>query len=191
MSKSIYDISGEIDEKFIDEAQDYSAKGFSKKRLFQYGSLCASFLIVVISAILIFPSVFAPQAEDSSKSIEYVEQGGGAKTPWKERPSYERFPRLTFNDISYSASSKTIEEERLGELLKEDVILGYDEANNKSYEEDIEIYSIQGIDSSKAVAVKIDSESEYYIYNTSGYIGGAIEIFDLDSIVPSAPEFEF
>lgn len=188
MSKSIYDISSEIDEKFVDEAENYSAKAFPKKKLFKYGSLCASLVIVIISAILIFPAIFAPEAEDSSKNIEYVGQGSDSK-PWDERPSYEKFPKLIFNEVSYSASGKTIAFDKLGEIIKEDVIFGYDEENDKAYNEDIKIYSILGIGPDKAIAIKIDGDGEYYIYSTSGYISGAIEKFDLTT--PDKSEIEF
>lgn len=184
MSKSIYELTNELDDKLVQEANSYSYTPFFKKKLFKIGGLCASIAIVIVSAILLLPLIFAPDVENLDNGIEFVEQDKqGNSTPWKDRSIYEKYPTLSFNDISYSTAKVSVDKSKLDALLGEGYAVGYDEINDKEYNEEVEFYSIVGIESSKAIAVKFNGESGYYLYRSSEYVSGAIDKIDFDFII--------
>ncbi len=186
MSKSIYELTNDIDNKFIEEADEYSYSPFFKRKFFKIGTLCASFLIVIISAIIFIPTFFTQSTEDYDSNVEYVGQGN-EKTPWDERSIYEKYPSVVFNDINYSSGNE-ISQSKIDILLGDGLAEGYDDINATQYFEDFTVYSIKGVDPVDAIAVKFDDYDGYHIYRASSYVSGAIDKLESrpDIIPPKA-----
>jgi len=96
---------------------------------------------------------------------------------WDDRTIAEKFSSVTWNGTEYTTSSNTaIPSDQIGSLLGTFTAAGYDYSQSAlpEYQADCEMYSIHGIASACAVAVKFAGTDDYFPYTNAIYRPGTL-----------------
>ncbi len=210
--EDISEIISLTDSRFIEEA---SAPVKKKTRyIFRYAGIAASVAVAVIAGIVISQSDFitpdpiateatsgesgagkyeqeiAPAPEIVTEpAIETVTGGTSCMKlpPWDALTTSEKYREVTLSGITYRSQVQKIDEASVLSFIEDTTMQGYDTYEDKTYTENAKIYSIRSISTECAVAVKIGTEDEYYVYVNSYYepdtLGDFISDLDLKNTV--------
>ncbi|MBQ8740979.1 MAG: hypothetical protein IJY79_05475, partial [Clostridia bacterium] len=114
-----------------------------------------------------FPIVYK-MSDDISDEI--VETELLAKvTPWDELSITDQYSELDFDGIRYSSRKAQISVDMLLDKIGDYITHGTDMINDIKYTKNAEVYPVKDISDECAVAVKLESTEEYYIYVNSNY----------------------
>lgn len=163
-NKDIFKAIGEVGGDLVDELEATPKKPM---RFMRYLAIAACLCIVASAALLSqierYPKkLVAPPSETSLSEIALIPR-------WDEMPIYQQFSRLPLGIGEYSGHSAIVPSQLLGERLGESTLTGYDEYEDKTYTAQCEYYSVEGVSSQCAVAVRFDGADESYIYCNSYY----------------------
>lgn len=211
--EKISEIISNIDESFIEE----SAMAVKKKiPVYKYVSIAACLAIMIIAGIFISQSDFTALPPVNTGEKTSNESGGGENKvteiapapeivtepaietvtggtscmklpPWDALTTSEKYREVTLSGITYRSQVQKIDEASVLSFIEDTTMQGYDPYEDKTYTENAKIYSIRSISTECAVAVKIGTEDEYYVYVNSYYepdtLGDFISDLDLKNTV--------
>lgn len=211
--EKISEIISNIDESFIEE----SAMAVKKKiPVYKYVSIAACLAVMIIAGIFISQSDFVTPPPVKTEETTSNESGGGENKvpeiapapeivtepaietvtggtscmkipPWDALTTSEKYREVTLSGITYYSQVQKIDEASVLSFIEDTTMQGYDPYEDKTYTENAKIYSITSISTECAVAVKIGTEDEYYVYVNSYYepdtLGDLISDLDLKNTV--------
>lgn len=106
---------------------------------------------------------------------------------WEYRTVYEKYLRVTWNEISYRPSNRVIDIQLLGETLGTCTAQGKDSYTDTVYTETFEVRAIGNISPEKVVALGLDGT--YYVYQCADLSfpatwGEVLDAYDLENVLP-------
>jgi len=115
----------------------------------------------------------AVQEEKPSGNKEECFEGSdeiAIELPWGEKALYLKYPEFEYADTIYGTAATWIDEGKLGDAIGTSVARGYDIYTDTSYEMNVTIYAINGINTAAAVAVSYDGfDGQYAVYTDHWY----------------------
>ncbi|MGN0649213.1 MAG: hypothetical protein ACI4KM_02160 [Oscillospiraceae bacterium] len=162
MSKRILRAIGDIDDRYIEEAERYTRSSAIRKRALTITGIAAAAAVIVGGTVLLNsrPGQNQPPISESTSSCEEV----WIIPSWDEMSMVERFSEVEFGGERYNGSAFSGFER--GEYLGEAELTGYDVYEEKSYTANAEVYSNVGISTQCAVVVVFETGEEYVYRNT-------------------------
>lgn len=97
---------------------------------------------------------------------------------WNEKNINEQFAELEYNNSIYLSSDMKINVEYITQKIDVTNIIGYESSDN-IHKKQITLYSIKNMDINHAVAVKFESDENYYMYVNPLYEDDSI----IDSVI--------
>lgn len=168
---------GEIDDKYINEAEEYSVKKKSKIKYAFVSSiaavLCVAVGVSVFTVVNSGSSTICPplyQYTPDTTNPPQIEYGHDyyQLIEWKDRTEAQKYNMLNLNNNDYDCYAKEISESYVGKSLGKQTLNGYDELNEKEYSKEAEVFEIKSINPDAALCVK-HSDDKYYAYTNSLY----------------------
>ena len=102
---------------------------------------------------------------DKSKTINITMSA--REWPWNCKEIHQQFTFVDYNGNSYVIRShNTLSKDKVGKKLGKTTMRGYDIYEDKTYTTTCEIHEIEGVDSSRFIAVKYQGYDGYYVFNT-------------------------
>ena len=198
------------DDRYIAEAADMKKK---PSRIYRYVGIAACLAVAAVAGVIISQSDFVTPPPVLSEETT-VESGGGKNTQeiapapeivtepaieivtesvmmitptWDERITSDKFPELILGETVFASQRTEISAESIGEFISDAEMTGYDIYEDKTYTINARAYSINNISTDCAVAVRIGSENEYYVYVNVWYtpetLGDLINAIDMKNTV--------
>ena len=153
---------GEIDERFVEEAQRYTKNAAIRKRVIAITCAAAGVALIAAGTLLLQnllqPAHQVPISASSCVSEVWV------IPKWDEMSMVEKFGEVEFGGERYNGAIAADYER--GEFLGTAVLNGYDVYEEKSYTANASVYSQVGISAQCAVVVVFDTGEEYVYRNT-------------------------
>ncbi|MBR5513876.1 MAG: hypothetical protein IKV85_07835 [Ruminococcus sp.] len=106
---------------------------------------------------------------------------------WDERTLPTQFMEFDLNGIAYSTREHSIEGNHIGGILGTVTMEGQDVYEDKIHSINAEVFSINGISTNCAVAVKFNGYDSYYVYTNRCYspatLGELVDALDLNNTI--------
>ena len=175
MIKNFYDVASCIDMKYVEEAASFQPRSIFNNIFFKICATCASFLIIITASMSIYFSSIEYKASDDDGSLSGSDEIGILK-PWNEQELYEQYPTALFNNIEYSSGNRMLNKNVIGDTLGSENLLGNDNIHIKN----ATLFSINGVNSECAIAIKFANDEKYYVYKNSSYFPQTLGEFKSD-----------
>ena len=106
---------------------------------------------------------------------------------WDDRSLPTRFLELKLDGITYSTRNHSIDDGHISNILGTVTMEGHDVYEDKIHSTIAEVFSIRGISSNCAVAVKFNGYDSYYTYTNRDYspttLGELVDALDLNNTI--------
>ena len=187
-------VVGHIDDDLISAAAECKKKTKHSPWL-KWGSIAACFALLVIAGTAILPSLFGGDGGTTDKYKDFIQAGESAIIwPWEYQTVYEKYTELKFDGIEYLGRGREVSASRVGEIIGNHTVVGYDEINSgKKYTKEFEVYKLKDAAQSQFVAVKM--EGKYYVFKNDKYappstLGELFDLVDLPKVIELNEFFE-
>ena len=164
-NEELFEVLGDIDEKYIAQAKEETQKRKHWKRFV----MLAACLCLVVGGI-----GFGWWKTEHPWRVEFIQaestapEGEIAYIPkWEDMTTYERFGSVEWNGENYHTTGAELDQERLGSSHGTVTLYGYDVYTEQEYSIEGEVFSIPGITPEYAIAVVLDDVC--YVYVDVGY----------------------
>ncbi|WP_295093898.1 hypothetical protein [Ruminococcus sp.] len=129
--------------------------------------------------------------ENSSSPAEQQTEVTGSEAiiepKWDDRSLPTQFMELKLDGITYSTRDHSIEDDHISNILDTVTMEGHDVYEDKIHRINAEVFSIRGISSNCAVAVKFNGYDSYYTYTNREYspatLGELVDALDLNNTI--------
>ncbi len=183
--EQLFDIMGEIDDKYISEAREPCRK--KRNSWLRWGTLAACAALVIAAGILIIPrmgedDISSQGAGDRNYSRFVISSDSYMEWQWEYRSASERFTSVDLGGSIYQSRGRKVNEALLGGSLGSAVASGYDTYSDKTYTEQVQAFSINGVSEERIIAVGLDGEYYVYFCNSTelpATFGEVLELYDL------------
>lgn len=177
-----------IDDDLISEANDSGNKS-TRIKILKWGSIAACIVAVIVAGAIILPNINNKIPTESGRykdNIVINTESGAIIIPWEYLTDSERYNTLKIDGTEYRITGNGISEQLLGDALGTFTATGYDEISDKAYTRDFDAYTINNVDKSEFVAVKINDE--YFVYKKESYsppatLGELFALVDLPQVI--------
>lgn len=205
--ENISEIISGIDEKFIEESVSIKKKPSAVRR---YVGIAACFVIAAAAGVFfLYEAPYTPPTLNAETTTAV--SGEGERAPeigetvtepaieivpgsemmimpsWDALTISEKFMEIIHGDITYTSKVRKISEDNILSFISEEQMTGYDIYEDRTYTETGKIYSIKNISEKCAVAVKIGSDEDFYVFTNPWYspdtLGEFINDLDLKNTV--------
>lgn len=190
MNEYLNDALGEIsDEKIVEAVKDQK----TKRLTFIKAASAACIVIAVIAAIVFAkgdkPKTGDVQMQDQAAAVTSpaANFGGGEIVPggaeiyeekkWDEKESNEKYGELSFDGETYITTGMKAQKTEVGAKLGSAKAKGFDIYTDKVYETDCEVYTVEKLKSAFLVAVKFESDDNFYAYKAENYFPSDLRDF--------------
>lgn len=175
--KRILDVLGQVDEKYIEEAEP-AKQGFQKPQWVKWGkwaAVAATACVCLAVGIHLIPdkktdfaSVGGIRREYRNVALTVSEEA--IVWPWEYKTVFERFNTIVFDGREYTlkTSWQGINDIFIGEELGTGKGSGYDTYSEQHYQQDFEVWEIKGISSELMIAAEM--EGQFYTFSLDEYI---------------------
>lgn len=176
----LFDILGDIDDKYIEEAAPKTDKAKRKNALmFRYIGLAAGIFIIVGIGITMWHDGFRDDVYSSNdkrwpEKMVYVDDDNekdeiGYVPKWDEMTISEQFTEFEYNSATYGTRVTDIGIENIGNSMGLVTLQGYDIYTDTTYTTKGTIYEISNISSECALALQFEDTTDYYVYVNAWY----------------------
>ncbi len=108
-------------------------------------------------------------------------------TEWNALTICEKYSEVTVGEITYSSQIKSVDKKHVLSHITDCTMTAYNYSEDKTYTHNASVYSIKGISTECAVAVKYENDNSYYVFVNLWYepdtIGDFIADIDLKNTV--------
>ena len=184
-------LSGISDEKLVE-----AIAGKKAKRLTFLKVASAACIVLAVAAAIVFATADKPKTGDGQMQLDQAAAaataeataaatspaanvGGGEIVPggaeiyeekkWDEKENNEKYTELRFDGKTYIATGMKAEKAQVKETLGTATAKGSDIYTDKIYETDCEAYAVGNFKSQFLVAVKFESDDNFYTYKAEDY----------------------
>ena len=184
-------LSGISDEKLVE-----AIAGKKAKRLTFLKVASAACIVLAVAAAIVFATADKPKTGDGQMQLDQAAAaataeaiaaatspaanvGGGEIVPggaeiyeekkWDEKENNEKYTELRFDGKTYIATGMKAEKAQVKETLGTATAKGSDVYTDKIYETDCETYAVGKFKSEFLVAVKFESDDNFYTYKAEDY----------------------
>lgn len=182
-SEKLYESMNAINDKVLETSELAPVK--NKKRIWmKWTAIAACLCVTVLGTIGLLNRSNEPSWP--IKEVPYNPESSGdiAQVPkWEEMLVSQKFSELIWIQGTYSSRASSVEERKIAEKLEDVVLCGTDYNTKKEYSAEAEVYTIAGVSSECAVAVKFVDQEGYWVYVNPYYqpetLGHLIDALDL------------
>ncbi len=182
--EKLFELMVNIDDKYISEASEPFRK---KSGWLRWGAAAAYLALLVTAGAFIIPRLseedITSQGTAERNYKNYVMASELAiMWKWEYKTLSEKFTSVSFDGRDYVTRARAISRERLGDILGIGTAEGFDEYTEKTYIEEFEVRSINGLSEERFIAAGMNGE--YYVYfcqNTElpATFGEVLDTYDL------------
>ena len=162
---------GHIDDELISLAENKTKNRPALLQRFKIAVAC--FATLTVAGIIILPKLInhdttnSPDENGRYKDFQISESAVSVIWPWEFKTVYEQYSTIEVDGAEYHRSGNSVSDSLLDEHIGKFTAVGYDDINDKKYTKDFDVYTLQNVNKSQFIAVRM--ENDCYVFKNAEY----------------------